>query len=290
MAYNPNAVFLSPSSLTDFEKCPQLYYYRNVFRTPRGTKIQIINPSLALGQAVHDAIEQFLQLIPPKRTKDELIKLLGFIWQNTSEERGGFKDAIEEKTFKERAIGMLERFFANEHFRNVERVPLPEFPKANLGQDIILTGRLDWLEKDADGYHMIDFKTGKNEEREDSKQLPIYGVLVSKIFQTESVRASYWYLDHESNLTPIPLPNIEETFSYLTKKGGVIKLVRQTNSYRCQSGGESCWACQDFLAVAREKGKIVAVDYKRNQEIYILSKQSVDYVPKAETQVDDLPF
>ena len=57
-----------------------------------------------------------------------------------------------------------------------------------------------------------------------------------------------------------------------------------TQSFRCQSGGESCWACRDMLTIAKGKGKLVGVDMARKQEIYILPKVDV------ESQVEDLPF
>jgi len=275
MAFNPNAVFISPSTLTDFEKCPQLYYYRNVYRSPRGLKIQIINPSLALGQAIHDTLNQFLKLSSPQRTKDELLKNFEFIWQNLSGEKGGFSLPEEEKAYKDRALLMLERFWKKEHFHLVDPVKIPEFPKVELGNDIILTGKLDWIEQEQDGYHIVDFKTGRNEEREDSQQLPIYAVLAGNLLKSSNIRTSYWYLDRDDDLISISLPDMEETLKDLQKKGEIIKMVRQTNSFRCQSGGESCWACKDMLAVAQGKGKLVSMDpLNRKQEIYILTKGS----------------
>ncbi|MDP3888745.1 MAG: PD-(D/E)XK nuclease family protein [bacterium] len=286
--FNPNAVFVSPSSIADFSKCPQLYYYRNVYRSPRGLKIQLINPSLALGQVVHDTLSQFLTLPPLSRDKDELLRIFEVIWEGVSGEKGGFASKSEEGEFIQRAKAMLDRFWGNKHFQETEMVKIPSFPKVELGNDIILTGKLDWIEKDEEGYHVIDFKTGKNEEREDSLQLPIYAVLASHILNTPMIRASYWYLDKDDKIVPFNLPDLKVTFADLQQRGAVIKMVRQTQSYRCQSGGESCWACRDILAVAKGKGKLVTVDpVNRKQEIYIMVKDEV----KNEIETpDDLPF
>lgn len=289
MPFNPNAVFISPSSLGDFEKCPQLYYYRNVYKSPTGLKIQIINPPLALGQAVHDTLEQFLKLTPSERNKEELLKILEIVWSNLKSEKGGYSSETEENEQHGKAVSMLDRFWKHEHFKTAEKFKIPDFPKVELGNDIILTGKLDWIEKEGDFFHLIDFKTGKNEERDDSKQLPIYAVLISNILGSSNIKTSYWYLDHEDDLTPTPFGNIEETKAELTQKGGILKLVRQTNSYRCKSSGESCWACKDILAVAKGKGKLVSVDYTRNQEIYILPKEESKN-PSEIPIPDGLPF
>ena len=304
MAFNPNAIFLSPSSLADFEKCPQLYYYRYVYRSPRGLKIQLINPALALGQNIHDTLEQFLKLPNEDRSKDELERIFALVWSNTSGEKGGFASEGEEEAAKQRGKEMLERFWANEHFKTAQPVKIPNFPKAELGNDLILTGKLDWVEKDqsaqdsgeASGYKIIDFKTGKNEEREDSQQMPIYAYLVSQVFNTKKITACYWYLDKDNDLTACVLPDLEKTLAYLKQKGEIIKMVRQTNSFKCQSGLESCWACRDMLAIAQGKGKLVSVDpVNRKQEIYSLNvKSGKDEESKAKGDLlevtPELPF
>ena len=294
MAFNPNAIFISPSSLSDFDKCPQLYYYRNIYRSPRGLKIQIINPSLALGQAIHDTLEIFLRLPVAERSKEGLTEKLEFSWSNLTGEKGGFTSAEEESLYKNRAIEMLGRFWKNDHFKNTEMEKIPGFPKAELGDDIILTGKLDWLEKEGEVYRLVDFKTGKNEEKKDSQQLPIYAVLIAGVFKTSNIRASYWYLDKDENIVSFPLPEIEKTTEYLKNKGEIVKMVRQTNSYRCSSGRESCWACKDILAVAQGKGKLVSMDpVNRKQEIYILPKETFSSNSSSQAVLpvaDDLPF
>ncbi len=263
------AVFISPSSLSDFDKCPQLYYYKAVYRAPSGLKIQIINPAIALGQVVHEVINQLLNLAVVQRSKDQMLDIYEFLWKTITGEKGGF--TTEEDDSKRRGLEMLERFWANGHFREAEMVKLPAFPKVDLGNNLILTGKLDWIEKDGETYHVIDFKTGKNEEKAESMQLPIYAVLACGILKTFAIRTSYWYLDKEDSLTSFPLPDINETTRLLVSKGGIIQKARQTNSFKCQSGRENCYHCRDILAVANGFGKLVAVDttnYK--QEIYIL--------------------
>ncbi len=286
MAFNPNAIFISPSSLSDFEKCPKLYYYRYVYKTPdTGLKIQIINPALALGQAVHDTIERFILLEPSARTKSALDTIFATVWQGLSGEKGGFSSTEEEKEYKDRGEAMLTNFFGNNHFLTAQKFKMPEFLKAELGDDLILTGKLDWIEKVGDGYHLVDFKTGKNEEKENSPQLPIYAVLAGKILGTDDIKASYWYLDQGKNLRDFALPDMEEFALDLKRKGLVIKKSRLTNSFVCPKG-ESCWACRDMVAViVGKKGKLVSVDSARKQEIYILPKEETK-----EEAPEELPF
>lgn len=301
MAFNPNAVYISHSIISDFEKCPQRYYYQSVYRSPHGYKIQLTNPHLALGDAVHDVLNQFLRLPPPERKKDKLMDFLEWVWQNISGEKGGFSSSQEENDFKLRAVSMLERFYGNKHFLEAEGVKIKEFPQAELGNDLILTGKFDWVEKEGETYHIIDFKTGKNEEGENSQQLPIYAVLLSKMFNTTNIKTSYWYLDKNDDVVAFPVTNLDQTLASLKQKGEIIKMFRQTKSFRCKSGFESCWACRDILAVAQGKGKLVSMNYSRKQEIYILApetqaltNEAVAPPPPAPASsavfADDLPF
>lgn len=291
MAFNPNAVFISPSSVGIFKACPKAYFYQAVYKSPKtGLKIQIVNPKLALGSVLHDTFAQFLHTSGITKEKDQLINILNRYWSDISGEKGGFLSEEEEKQYKERALKMLEIFWSNRHFQTTQPVKMPDFPKLDLGEDLILTGKLDWIEEEGDKeYHIIDFKTGEKEERSDSMQLPIYAVLASNFLKSPRVRASYWYLDRNEGLKEYGLPNLTDTIEKLRKIGQIVKQSRLTNSFRCSSGFDSCWACRDYIAVAEEKrGKLVSVDYNRRQEVYIVTDSSKSQIE--EDHEDDLPF
>src|SRR4030065_2360110 len=120
MSYNPNLIFISPSSISDFKICQQLYFYRNIYRSPNtGLKIQITNPKLTLGGVVHDALSQFLYQPGIDKTYKELIRIFETIWNKSSGEKGGFSSQDEEYLLKERGKSMLERFMKNKLFLKV---------------------------------------------------------------------------------------------------------------------------------------------------------------------------
>lgn len=291
MAFNPNAVFISPSSIADFKTCPQLYYYRNVYRSPKtGLKITLVNPKLALGQAVHSTLHRFLFGSLASKSQEQLTAVFNTLWADYTGEKGGFSTNEEEIQIKERGYKMLQRFWNNEHFRSVCPIKIADFPKLELGDDIILTGLLDWVEKEEDGTcHIVDFKTGESEARSDSVQLPVYAVLASGYLKTKNLKASYWYLDKDEILQDYKLPDLEETKTNLQKLGLIIKMARQTSSFSCPSGLGSCWACRDFKEIVAGKGRLVAVDSVRKQEIYIVKSQVEEDQP-VEQSVSDLPF
>lgn len=270
------AHWLSHSSIADFLKCPRFYYLRNVYKDPKnGHKITIVTPPLSMGQAIHEAIDQISNLPLNERFKINLEKLLEKPWKKIEGKRGGFKNKAEEDEYKQKAIKML---------KNVSENPGPLAKQAikiktdqglahfwlSQEENIILCGKIDWIEylPDTNSVHLIDFKTGKNEESEDSLQLPVYLLLASNLQKRKVEKASYWYLLNQSKPKEVKLPKIDFAFDQIMNVAKRIKLARQINLFKCPKAG--CFACRPLERVLNGEAEKVAIsDY--NQDIYILS-------------------
>lgn len=278
-----SATWVSHSSISDFLKCPRSYYLRNVYKDPRtGHKMTVVSPPLALGQAVHEVIESLAVLPVEERLKISLVKKLDPVWLKITGSKGGFKTHSEEMIYRERGVQMLI---------NLQEDPGPILRKAikiksNMGlpnywlnkeDKIILCGKIDWLEykEEDDSVHIIDFKTGKNEESEDSLQLPIYLLLATNTQSKIVSGASYWYLDRPSPeaserqvvIVEKKLPNLKESFEKVYEVAGRIKLARQINHFKCPKGG--CFSCRPYERILKGEGKKVGVSDTR-QDLYIL--------------------
>jgi hypothetical protein len=248
----------------------------------------IATPPLALGQAVHEVIESLAILPVEERLKISLIKKLDPIWLKVTGKKGGFKNHSEEMVYRERANQMLI---------NLQEDPGPILKKAikiksniNLPnywlseeENIILCGKIDWLEyeEEDDSVRIIDFKTGKNEEPEDSLQLPIYLLLATNTQSKRVTGVSYWYLDRPSRkadsiasatkrqagLVEKKLPDLEESFEKVYAIARRIKLARQISHFKCPKDG--CFACRPYERILKGEGELVGVSDTR-QDIYIL--------------------
>ncbi len=180
-------------------QCPRAYYLKNVYKDPKTKhKIQLISPPLALGAAVHNVIEALSVIPAEERFSESLIKKFDQEWKKFTGIRGGFFDEQTEMVYKERGEEMLRRVMNNPGPLGRLAVKIKEdLPWFWLSEEeeIILCGKIDWLEylPETDQVHIIDFKTGKNDEKEDSLQLPIYHLLVHYCQHREVVKASYWY-------------------------------------------------------------------------------------------------
>ncbi len=275
MAFNPNTIWISHTSLSDFEKCPQLYYLRNLYRDSKfgnNFRIQIASPYLSLGEAVHDAIDNFLTRYQhEERSKDKLFYEYARGWNLKPGKIGGFKDEIQERQFKERGEAMLERFWKNSYFSKGEPIHI-NFPKLPLiGEDeAILVGNFDWLEKTPSGLHILDFKTGQNEEEEGSLQLPIYAVLAEHNLREPVTKVSYWYLDRDDEPVEIQIPDLSSTLTRLKDKAGKVVETVARKEFACQSTEVKCKYCHEYYSVINDKADHVATDFKRKREIFFL--------------------
>jgi ATP-dependent helicase/DNAse subunit B len=197
------AVWVSHSSMGDFLKCPRLYYLHNVYKNKSGRKIAIISPHMSLGVAVHNTLENLVNYNSEERIKiisNRLLLDFENNWAKVSGKIGGFVSSDQETEFKSRGIEMIQRVALNPgplikktvHFppkiNNAEKVDMLPHYFLNDTDNIILCGKVDWLEylPETDSLNVIDFKTGKHEEKEGSLQLPIYQLLLSKLQRRNS--------------------------------------------------------------------------------------------------------
>jgi ATP-dependent helicase/DNAse subunit B len=202
--------------MSDFVKCPRLYYLRNVYKDPvTRHKVNIINPSLALGQSVHEVLEALSMIPAEERFKTSLLTAYDNAWKKVSGKLGGFANEEEEAMTKERGARMLQRVIAHPGPLANKAIKITkDLPNYYLSEEenIVLCGKIDWLEylPETDSVNIIDFKTGKNDESASSLQLPIYLLLVHNLQKRNVTKASYWYLDRDDEPVSIQLPNLEE--------------------------------------------------------------------------------
>lgn len=271
-----SATWVSHSSMGDYLACPRAYYLKNMYRDPKTHhKIMLMQPPLALGQAVHEVVESLSSLPAEKRFRESLQNRFDIAWSKISGKIGGFRDASEEADFKKRGLDMISR---------IERSPGPlvnkaiklrqELPYYWLSEEdnIILCGKIDWLEYEeaTDSVHIIDFKTGKFDEDESSLQLPIY-ILLAKHCQTRPVtKVSYWYLGRDDEPVAMPLPNEDEAQKRVMEIAKKIQLARKLEHFKCPRS-EGCRVCRPYESIISGNATFVGVG-GYSQDIWTIDK------------------
>lgn len=278
-----SAVWVSHTSICDFLQCPRAYFLKHVYKDPKTNhKIKLMSPPLALGQAVHEVVESLSILPLSERFSEPLINKLETSWKKVSGKKGGFLSNNVEQRYRARAEEMLKRVTDNPGPIERQAVKIKmDLPNYWLSEEenIILCGKIDWLEylPLTDGVHIIDFKTGKNDEDGDSLQLPIYLLLVSNCQTRKVEKASYWYLARNNDLTECTLPSEADAHKKVLDIARKIKLARALEKYSCAQG-TGCTYCKSYEAVLRGEAELVGVD-EYNADIYILPL--ADSVPES---------
>ena len=280
MAKDPyKATWVSHSSIGDFLKCPRAYYLHNVYKDPKTKrKINIVNPALALGVAVHEVLEGLGKYKTEDRFKRSLFDDLDIAWKKVSGKWGGFKSVEEESEVKERAKAMLERVIKNPapiekkivRIKDAEGGMPPNFYLSE-EDNIILCGKIDWLiwKPEDDTLHILDFKTGKHEENEESLQLPIYQLLLKNLQKRKVTGASYWYLDKDDEPIEVSLPTVEDSYTRVYEIAKKVKHARENSEFDCPRGKEGCFACRPFEKILRGEAEYVGMGDMR-QDLYIV--------------------
>ena len=271
-----SAVWVSNSSMADFTQCPRLYYLRNVYKDPiTRHKVNIISPALALGQSVHEVLEALSVIAVEERFERSLLEAYEGAWKKVSGKMGGFTHEQEELVTKERGAKMLKRVMAHPGpLANKALKINKELPNYYLSQEenIILCGKLDWLEylPEEDAVHIIDFKTGKNDESVSSLQLPIYLLLVHNLQKRKVAKASYWYLDRENEPVAVKLPDLERAHEMVLETARKVKEARLKGEYVCPKGG--CFGCTPFEKILKGEATFVGVG-GYSQDLYMIPER-----------------
>lgn len=270
------ATWVSHSSISDFLECPRAYYLKNVYKDPKtGHKITLMSPALALGQAVHNVLEELSNLPADQRITMELLPKFRAEFEKVSGKKGGFFDKNDEYRYQKRGEEMIQRVYDNPGpLVNLAVKVQKDLLNYWLSEEenIILCGKIDWMEylKDQDAVHIIDFKTGQSKQ-EGSLQLPIYYLLAVNSQKRTVARASYWYIALENELTPLELPSLENAHNQVITIARKIKLARQTKKFDCPHGG--CRACEPFERILQGEAELIGADDFR-RDVYVLPAKS----------------
>lgn len=272
-----SATWVSHSSINDFLQCPRAYFLKNVYRDPKtNRKIQLVTPALSLGSAVHEVLESLSQINVEERFRTPLIERFHKAWIKVSGKKGGFIDPKTEDIYKRRGEAMLRKVNANPGPLTRLAVKIKEdLPNYWISEEenIILCGKIDWLEylPEDDSVHIIDFKTSKKEEDENSLQLPIYYLLTHNCQRRCVKKASYWYLDFKDDLSLQELPDLESAQTTILKIARDIATARKLERFNCPQGTKGCWACSPLDQILKGGAELVGEDeYRRN--LYVLTQ------------------
>jgi DNA helicase II / ATP-dependent DNA helicase PcrA len=178
-------LMLSASDIDTYRLCPLKYKFARVFRIPQEPTIH-----QRFGIVLHQVLERFHT--SDRGSLGDLMELFEASWR-----RAGFGGSDDERQFRERAVGALERYWQEDRDSPAEPVWFERSFAFRLGPHL-LRGRVDRVDRRPDGtYELIDYKTGKakteSELREDV-QLSLYQMGARESWRLKTSAQSYLYV------------------------------------------------------------------------------------------------
>jgi len=235
----------SPFSLNMFQQCPRQYKFQYIDHL--GDIYRKSRPYFTMGDHVHATLKDFLSVTPvSERNMAKLEDLLREKWRRY---RKGFNDRTDEKKWGEKALKQL-RWFARTQDISVIPFMIEDYHSAALTDTILLKGKIDRVDKEADdSLHIIDYKTGKMPAEINQIQLHIYALILSKKQDLPLKKASYFYLD-VGKLRTIELTtaDLAQAASYVIE---LVDRIRIETEYPA-TPNIYCWNC-DFLEICPSK-------------------------------------
>lgn len=184
---------LSASSTKTYEQCPKKYFYTYIDKLPKKSW-----GHLTLGKFCHAVLEQFHKEWKIDKNLD-LVQLMVKCFatqRNEPDYKTMSTDQLED------AKAMLQEYLFSMEKGGMPNVLSVEEPFKIVVDKYILRGFIDRIDVDRDGlFHIVDYKTTKNEKYLDDFQLLVYGIaLREKYPEVERYRGSYVLLKKNSKL------------------------------------------------------------------------------------------
>ncbi len=153
---------LTVTSLNNFLSCPWEYFFKNLVRLPK-----LPEPHLSFGNAVHDALRRYFDVVREGKKAGEK-ELLRFFSESLEHSPLPLREFREYRDRGKIALsGYLKKWggsFATDTLTEFKVTGV--FVPLENGTELLLRGKLDKIERNSDGtVTVVDYKTGKPKSR-----------------------------------------------------------------------------------------------------------------------------
>lgn len=169
---------LSPSRISDYQQCPQLYNYRVIQKLP-----EPISLDAERGTLVHSILEELMAQPSSDRTLDFARSRISGHWQIQQEKKPELSELVkDQKEWLDRVSALLANYFQLENPQNFQPTHMEEHLELPTNNSLLLHGYVDRIDIAPTGeVRIVDYKTGKAPKPgfEDKAlfQLRFYGLL-----------------------------------------------------------------------------------------------------------------
>ena len=178
---NPEHLRLSPSAVSEYENCPQLYRYRKIDKLPEPPSLDAER-----GTLVHTILQDLFEIPAQDRTPQAAIDLLPSRWSAQLADKPALLEMVtNEKEWLDRASALITTYFSLENPTSFEATHREMHLENDFDTNVYLHGYVDRLDVAPTGeVRIVDYKTGKAPkpgwEEKALFQLRVYALLYWK--------------------------------------------------------------------------------------------------------------
>src|SRR5258705_281941 len=178
---------LSPSAIDALESCPQKYLFGRAWGLRGGPAAAI-----SFGSVMHNTIKYFIGELAKGRALpfDEVEKKFELEWTSA-----GFEDEYQEQEYKKDGLSQLRAFHASTLASPPEVIAQEKAFELPMENNVVLTGRMDQVNRIAPGEEeIVDYKTGKPKDEDKTKkdlQLSVYALAAREVFDWNPARLTF---------------------------------------------------------------------------------------------------
>lgn len=196
----PVPKYFSYSQISLFERCPLEYKARYILGIPEKGK-----GTYSFGLTIHNTFYKFLKLAKQRREAPDLFgkgseelpdfqTLLEFYEQSWIDD--WYYSPAEKEKARKKGREICKLFYEDLKNSLPKSKYLEQGFKLRIG-NYYLRGKIDRADEDKSGLLIIDYKTRRQRENEDKKQLLIYQLAARDFFRENVAELQYWFLQDE---------------------------------------------------------------------------------------------
>jgi len=177
-----DVIRLSPSRISEYQQCPQLYNYRVIQKLPEPISLDAVR-----GTLVHSILEELLAQPISERTLENAMARSSFHWKNQKEELPELETVVtNDREWLDRIHALLASYFQLENPQSFNPTHMEAHLELTERDSLLLHGYVDRIDIAPTGeVRIVDYKTGKSPKPgyEDKAlfQLRFYGLLWYRI-------------------------------------------------------------------------------------------------------------
>jgi DNA helicase-2/ATP-dependent DNA helicase PcrA len=186
----PEPLKLSPSVIGTLEACPQKYLFSCAWGLRGGPKA-----AMSFGSVMHNTIKYFMGELAKGHTLplEEVERKFELEWTSA-----GFEDEYQEQEYKKDGVAQLRAFYASTLASPPAVIAQEKAFDLPMENNVILTGRMDQVNRLASGgEEIVDYKTGKPQTEDKVKrdvQLSVYALAAREVFDWNPSRLTLYFL------------------------------------------------------------------------------------------------